>query len=363
MAFDGVFPAPDLEPTEFGLFAVAKPNDHLDYVSDEKWVRGFSQMYNSQPNYVRGWDETSTTSYTVSENPGSLLYEDVRPIFLEVEDYRSTLGMTADDRFKRVTAQLEGTSQKALEYELWNGEIAMAQDLPNIFLSHPGVRVIGAGTAYSARRALSLLEHYTGEMSPAGEHGVVHLTRDTFILCTSNNNIFMHAEGGDHMQTSTGTQAIIGSGYSGDGPHALIATLAVSGGVATVVTSGPHYIADGETVEIQGIVGGVDFSGIYVADVTNTTTFTFATTESNMSATAPTGTASSQMKGDDNFKWIYATGRVDSLLGEITVVNDNLAQGYDVSGNKNDMRIKASRPAAAYFDPSIHLAVKIDLSL
>ena len=68
------------------------------------------------------------------------------------------------------------------------------------------------------------------------------------------------------------------------------------------------------------------------------------------------------MKGDDDTKWIYATGQVHAHLGEIDVVNDNIAQGYDVAGNRNDMRIKAQRPAVAYFDPSIHLGIKLDLT-
>ena len=72
--------------------------------------------------------------------------------------------------------------------------------------------------------------------------------------------------------------------------------------------------------------------------------------------------------GDDNeeasatSKWIYATGTVKVYLGDIDVVNDNLAQAYDVSGNANDMRLKAIRPAAVYFDTSIHLAVRVDLT-
>jgi hypothetical protein len=61
-------------------------------------------------------------------------------------------------------------------------------------------------------------------------------------------------------------------------------------------------------------------------------------------------------------KWIYATGTVKTYLGDVDVVNDNLAQAYDVSGNANDMRIKAIRPAAVYFDTSIHLAVRVDLT-
>jgi hypothetical protein len=64
----------------------------------------------------------------------------------------------------------------------------------------------------------------------------------------------------------------------------------------------------------------------------------------------------------DTNKWIYATGTVRTYVGDIDVVNDNLSQAYDVSGNANDMRIKAIRPAAVYFDTSIHLAVRVDLT-
>ena len=64
----------------------------------------------------------------------------------------------------------------------------------------------------------------------------------------------------------------------------------------------------------------------------------------------------------DTNKWIYATGTVRTYVGEVDIVNDNLAQAYDVSGNQNDMKLKAIRPAAAYFDSSIHLAVRVDLT-
>jgi hypothetical protein len=366
MAFKGNFPAPDLEPTEFGLFAVAKPNAHLTGAEDESWVRGFSQIYDTRPNYVRAWDETSLVSYTAYSNPTSTLYERLTPIFLEVDDQRSTFGLNGEDRMVRVIRQLEGTSQKALEYELWNGEIALAKGLSNPFLTKPTVTVIhdeaAHGAPYTARRALALLEHYTGEMSAAGEHGVVHLTRDVFVLMTSNNNLFLDNKDKQHMQTATGTQVVIGSGYSGDGPHRLISTLAVSSGVGTVVTTDAHYMKVGETVSLVTDAGGTAYDGTWVvASVTNTTTFTLTMTGvANRSAAALAGNV--QMQGNDNTKWIYATGRCDVMLGESVVVNENLAQGYNVSGNKNDMRIKATRPAIAYFDPSIHLAIKVDLT-
>lgn len=358
----GVIDAPPIEPTEFGLFAYAKPNEHISNSEKEEWVRGFYQMYDTLPNYVRNWDETSNTSYVVSDDPASPLYRELKPIFIEVEDFRSTFDLPIEEKFNRVIKQLDAISQKALEYELWNGEIALAEGLPNMYLTKPGVTVVAGGVAVSARRALSLLEHYTGEMSPAGEHGVFHLTRDAFVLMTSNSNIFLHEAGKEHMQTSSGAPVIIGSGYSGDGPHVNISTIAVSSNTVTVTTDSNHYFEDDESVEIYATVGATDFSGTYTVTISSDTVFTFAKTTGNISATAPTGTATAQMKGSDSAKWVYATGRVDVLLGKSVVVNETLAQGYGVSGNKNDMRIKATRPAVAYFDPSIHLAVKVDLT-
>lgn len=58
-------------------------------------------------------------------------------------------------------------------------------------------------------------------------------------------------------------------------------------------------------------------------------------------------------------KWMFATGPVDVHLGKPEVVNDTLAQGANVS--INDMLIKAFRPAAVYFDPSVHYCAQVTL--
>ena len=362
MAFNGVHDAPPIEPTEFGLFAYAKPTITREGTVEEHWVRGFSQLYETQPNYVRNWDETSQTSYVVSSNPDSPLYERVVPFFVEVEDQRSTFGLNGEDRMARIIRQLEGVTQKAVEYELWNGEIAKRELLPNTYLAKSTVTVIGSGAAFSPVRGMSLLEHYSGEMSPAGEHGVIHLTRDAFFLIATNSGVFIHSEGKEHIQTATGTPVVIGSGYSGDGPHVNIATVAVAGGTATIVTATPHYLVSTETAEVIATAGAISISGDHVVTVVDSTTFTITGVSGSLSTTAPTGVATVQMRGSDTTKWIYATGTVHAHLGKSTVVNDNFAQGYDVSGNQNDMKLKATRPAVAYFDPSIHLAVKIDLT-
>jgi hypothetical protein len=81
---------------------------------------------------------------------------------------------------------------------------------------------------------------------------------------------------------------------------------------------------------------------------------------SGYSGTGPDGATGATASVSN--KWIYATGTVRTYVGGIDVVNDSLAQAYDVSGNTNDMRLKAIRPAAVYFDTSIHLAVRVDLT-
>jgi hypothetical protein len=84
---------------------------------------------------------------------------------------------------------------------------------------------------------------------------------------------------------------------------------------------------------------------------------------SGYSGTGPDDAAGGTAEATLTNKWIYATGTVRTYVGNVDVVNDNLAQAYDVSGNANDMRLKAIRPAAVYFDTSIHLAVRVDLTL
>jgi hypothetical protein len=82
---------------------------------------------------------------------------------------------------------------------------------------------------------------------------------------------------------------------------------------------------------------------------------------SGYSGAGPTGATGASATATN--KWMYATGAVKVYVGKIDVVNDNLSQAYDVNGNQNDMRLKAIRPAAVYFDSSVHLTVRVDLSV
>ena len=287
MAYTGVFEAPKIIPSMFGLLTVVKPDTSVD---EDKWVRGFSQEWETTPQFITNYDDTDSTSEQISA-PTVNYFDEIKPFFIEVDETRSTLGFSGIDRIARITRQLEGVTQKAIEKELWAGAIRIGESHDNKALVDASATILNSGTALSARRAIALLEHTIGTNSPAGEQGVIHMTRDIAALLASDGALFYHAAEKDHLQTVGGTPIVIGSGYPGTGP------------------------------------------------------------------TGATGAAASAIN-----KWMYATGTVKVHLGKPDVVNDNLAQGYDVSNNANNIRLKAIRPAAVYFDPSIHLAVRVDLT-
>lgn len=290
MAFTktGVVTAPKIVPSAFGLLAVVKPENGP---SEDQWVRGFSQEWETTLYSATNWDDTDSTDGQVVAAGTPTYYTEIKPWFIEAEEFRSTLGFNGLDRIERLKRQLEGVTQHAMEVELWDGAVRKGETHANVALSDATATILNSGTALSPRRALALLEHSIGLASDGGEQGIIHVTRDVAALLASNSNMLFHEAGTEHLQTLGGTPVIVGSGYSGTGPDGA------TGATATV----------------------------------------------------------------DN-KWIYATGTVRTYVGDVDVVNDNLAQAYDVSGNANDMRLKAIRPAAAYFDTSIHLAVRVDLT-
>lgn len=287
MAFTGIFEAPKITPSEFGLLSLVKPETRS---KEDQWVRGFSQEWDTSLYSATNYDDTDTTSESVASNATPTRYDEIKPFFIEAEDYRSTLGFVGLDYVARVKRQLEGVTQKAIELELWDGAIRKGESHANKALSDASATLVNGTTALSISRALALLDFTMASTSPCGENGVIHMTKDAAGLLASNYMIFHNEEMG-HLQTISGTKIVVGSGYTGTGP-------------------------DG--------------------------------------ATGATASATN--------KWMYGTGTVKVFLGDVDVVADNLAQSYDVSGNQNDMRIKAIRPAAVYFDTTIHLAVRVDLS-
>jgi hypothetical protein len=362
MAFpkNGVVEAPKIVPSAFGLLAVVKPENSAD---EDQWIRGFSQEYETELYAAKNWDDTDTTSSVVVAAAVPNYFTKIDPFFVEAEELRSGLGFLGLDRIERLKRQLEAVTQHALEQELWDGAIRIGESHPNRALVSSGITVLD-GTGLSAKRALAILENGIGQASDAGEQGVVHATRDVVALLSSNSNMLFHETDKDHLQTMGGTPVVVGGGYSGNGPRIAAATATISGSTTlTINTTGDHYLLAGDTVRYSVVGANINQSSTSNAVVSkvdaDSVTLTIAST-TNRSQEAVTGYI--QQLGTNSAKWIYGTGTVRTYVGDIDVVNDNLAQAYDVSGNQNDMRLKAIRPAAVYFDTSIHLAVRVDLT-
>jgi hypothetical protein len=286
MVFRGIYNAPNLLPAPCGILSVADVMSHTSGQKDETWVRGFSYEFNSRPT-VNLLDEVGASSETLFDNTGLPRFLKYKPFFIEVESFNSTFGLPGEDRFARVKMQLEVVTQKAIEKELWDGPTSIADSTDNLFLTKTSESVIPVVGSHSADKALFHLEQALSD-SPIGANGVIHMTRDIASILGSRLIYIGKNDEKGRAITRLGTNVIIGSGYSGNGP----------------------------------------------AGATGATT----------SATN---------------RWMFATGPINVHLGTVEVINQNLGQGIDAS--INDMRIKAMRPAAVYFDPSSHYAMRVAL--
>jgi hypothetical protein len=292
MAFKGVFPASELIPAPCGILSVADVMQHTARESDERWIRKFSKEYDSLPSFVRllTVNDETVTNGTLSNNQTTVNYIDYVPFNIEVEDLSSTFGLLGVDRIDAVTKALNAVTQKALEREFWEGKAALAETSANgnMYLSKASAATIPVSGAKKPENALMILEQAISN-SPTGQNGVIHMTRDVASILGSRLVYKKgETENSGRAMTRLGTDVIIGSGYTGNGP-----------------------------------IG-----------------------DTNAAASATN-------------KWMYATGPVEVHLGKIEVVNENLAQGADVT--INNMRIKAFRPAAVYADPSMLYTMRVTL--
>jgi len=360
--FRGIYPAPELAPAEFGLFSLARLMDHSKSEFDERFVRGFSFEYDTRPT-VRLLANGGHSSATMFDGTGLARYNEVVPFFIEVEDFRSTFDLPGEDRFARVLKQIVATSQKAVERELANGYTARVDGTKNQYLTNRAtVNFVfpDPSLPVTTVRALSALEDAISA-HPIGEDGVIHMTRgmSAFLGATWLLMRIENTDGKDfHIESMNGTKISIGSGYEGHGPFFDVTTAALTSNVVTLTTSQPHYLQTGELVEISGLAS--TYNGQYTVTVTDATHFTYAKTNGDINSASVTGKG--QMLGTTTRKWVYATGTPDVHLGAPEVVNESLAQGYDVTANQNNIRIKALRPAAVHFDPAIHYAIKVDMT-
>lgn len=219
--FQGVYEAHELAPAPAGLLSVARVTEHTGREYDERWIREFSQEYDSLPTSVQllTVNDASVTNGVISTNSGSS-YLDYVPFYIDVEDFSSTFGLLGEDRFKRVISQLNSVTQKAVEFEYWEGKAALAESAANsnFYLSKASAATIPVAGAFKPETSLMILEQAISN-SPTGETGVIHMTRDVASILGSRL-IYLKAKDNKPagVMTRLGTPVVVGSGYTGNGP-------------------------------------------------------------------------------------------------------------------------------------------------
>lgn len=217
MAFRGIYSAPDLTPAPCGILSVARVMTHGSAEYDERWVRGFSYEFDSQPEIEVFTVNDAVVTGGVTGTSSLPRFKEYEPFFIQVTDTRSTFGLTGEDRFALTVKKLEVASQKAVERELWEGVSALAETNGNDFLRKAATAIIVNAGALAPATALMLLEQAISS-SPAGLNGVIHMTRDVASILGSRL-IYSPADGGKtgKAMTRLGTEVVIGSGYTGAG--------------------------------------------------------------------------------------------------------------------------------------------------
>ena len=366
MEFRGVFTAHPLVPAQYGILSVARLTEFLaerelsDVDTQEKWLRGYSHFFETKPT-INLLDNSGAIAHVIANNDGARRYIDVKPFFIETEDYASTFGIFGEDRYERVRHQLEAGTQKAVEHEFYHGYTAIANGNDNQYLTKASTaQIITPGVVKQMQEGLGYLE-YSLAQSPLGEQGVIHMTRDMAALLGSQWILERPSPSGQpHLETTNGTPIVIGSGYDGSGPYLTIATTAVSGAaVVTVTTETMHGLAQSDMVTIEGEDPSINGT-FSVSAVPDLYTFTYTAAGASSYSEQP-GTGNAFFAPDQDHKWMWGTGILDVNLGDIEIVNLKPADGYDSQGNQNDIRIKAMRPASVHHDPSMHYGVKVQV--
>lgn len=362
--FEGWYSAHPLSPTQYGLLSAARLTDLIDKQKvedkEERWLRGYSHIFETNPT-IRLLQDNGAPAHVINNATSSKRYIDVKPFYIEVEDYASTFGLLSEGREEKIKRQLEAGTQKSVEHEFMKGYAARANGNNNQYLTKASTLTIVSGAALQQmQEGLGYLE-YAIAQSPLGEQGVVHMTRDMAALLGSQWIIERSDKNGiPHLETTNGTPVVVGSGYDGSGPQCSISTIAISGsGVVTVSTTTPHGLAVNDKVTVENEIARANGTAT-VTGIPSTTTFTFAVT-SGATVAEQAGIGIAYFSPDQINKWMYATGIVDVNLGRIEVSNTERGHGYDVAGNQNDFRMKAIRPAAVHHEPSVHCGVKVQV--
>lgn len=204
----GVFPAGKLTPASSGLLSSVTVVEHSE--GDERWANGpVSWDSNACPS------ELILADFCSNSDRGVIASTDVIGTYTWpfgiVTNYEClTPGLSVEERQRIAIAQLEAGTQKAVERELWAGQIAQASNRLDVPFLMDGQAVdLTGGASVSVAVGVAKLEQGLADLG-LGTQGVIHLTRQVAILAMDRGVIDVVD---DKLVTALGTPVVAGVGY------------------------------------------------------------------------------------------------------------------------------------------------------
>ena len=204
----GVFPARKITPAFGGLLSSVKVIEHDE--GDDRWANGpVSWDSNVCPSELILADFCSNSDRGVIASTDSLAAY-TYPFGIVTNYVCLTPGLNTEERREIAIKQLEAGTQKAVERELWAGQIAQASnrlDVP-FLMDDQSVDLTGGGSV-SVAVGVAKLEQGLADLG-LGTQGVIHLTRQVAILARDRGVIDIVD---DKLVTALGTPVVAGVGY------------------------------------------------------------------------------------------------------------------------------------------------------
>jgi hypothetical protein len=191
-------------------------------VTDERWVAGYRYTPTKPGHTVR--NRSIYTMSVVGENLGAGAYpEEIEtvPWILEAVAQTSTFNhLNRDLGYQRAEKLLEDTTSLLLERELWAGDIARADNLPNRYLTDESLRegdIIGGTGGINLRSAIGAL--VTAVKQAGMGTAMVHMPLELALTLPGewNNAVlleqygFVVVSGAGYLYPETGAPIIYGT--------------------------------------------------------------------------------------------------------------------------------------------------------
>lgn len=203
------------------FYGILSPATTVVEDNSDSWIAGFSYDIGDARVSVKNRSgfhgPNGGESVVVAPNDNDLLATYL-PFFIETSFNASTFALTTEAVQARAIEALDLVTQKAIERELWTGDIAKLLTGDNAGLNRylasstaTDVTPV-AGSGIRPRHAQALLEEALGNAT-IGSAGTLHAPRSVASVLHTD-----HSDDGKSLVTHLGNKVVAGSGYLSTGP-------------------------------------------------------------------------------------------------------------------------------------------------